>query len=208
MTPEQLSEAVGCLLATATKWAAPITSAMERFEINTPVRQAMFLAQIGHESAGLSRVVESTYYTRADRLLAVFPHDFANVEDAAKYVKRPEACANRIYARQNGNGPEASGDGWQYRGRGLIQITGRSNYAQCSIGLYGHPSRLLTEPELLEQPDDGSQSAGWYWYSHGCNPLADAGDIRAVTRRINGGWNGLADRMLRYERAEKALGII
>lgn len=205
MTPAQLAQAVKCPLALATAWAPHLDAAMAARAITTPARQAAFLAQVGVESARLSKVRESTFYTRADRLLAIFPHDFADLADAARYVGKPEACASRVYANQNGNGDEASGDGWKYRGRGLIQITGRDNYAACSVGLFGRPDHLLDTPYILEQYPYAADSAAWYWHSHGCNELADAGDFRSITRRINGGLIAYNERLALLQSATTAL---
>lgn len=205
MTPAQLAQAVKCPLKVATTWAPHLDSAMAARAITTPARQAAFLAQIGVESARLSQVRESTFYTRADRLLAIFPRDFIDLADAARYVGKPEACASRIYANQNGNGDEASGDGWKYRGRGLIQITGRANYADCSAGLFGSPDALLDKPYILEQYHYAAESAAWYWHTYGCNELADAGDFRAITRRINGGLTAYHERLALFQAATTAL---
>jgi putative chitinase len=204
MTPKQLAAAIGCPLTRANNWVNPLNAAMDRYGINTPARQAAFIAQIGHESALLSVVVESTNYTRADRLLAIYPHDFDSIEDAAKYVKNPEACANRVYANQNGNGPESSGDGWNFRGRGLIQITGRANYASVgrALGL-----DLEKHPELLAQPVNATMSAAWFWNAHGCNALADQGDFKAITKTINGGFNGLPERLALWRTSKQALDV-
>lgn len=181
-----------------------INHAMLEYRISTPMRMAAFLAQVGHESAQLSGIIESTYYSSAERLLDLFKNDFKDLLDAKKYTRSPERCANRIYANQNGNGGEESGDGWRYRGRGLIHITGRRNYAECgeAIGL-----DLLSRPELLEEPLNACRSAAWYWNRHGCNDLADVGMFDAITKRINGGYNGAKERMALYVNAKKVLSI-
>lgn len=204
MTPDQLAKAISCPITRANNWVNPINAAMDRYGINTPSRQAAFLAQIGHESESLSVVVESTNYTRADRLFAIYPHDFDSIDDAAKYVKNPEACANRVYANQNGNGPESSGDGWKFRGRGLIQITGRANYAAVGRAL---GINLENHPELLAQPVSAAMSAAWFWNVHGCNALADKDAFTSITKVINGGTNGLSDRLELWGKAKQALGI-
>ena len=205
MTPEQIHSATGCTPANAELYAAPITLAMAQYKINTPTRQAAFLAQIAHESSRLAVVVESTFYTRADQLLAMFPSHFLDISDAAKYVKSSAACANRIYANRMGNGNESSGDGNFFRGRGLIQITGLDNYRVCSIGIFGYPSKLLGEPTLLQQPGYAALSAAWFWSAHGLNERADAGDFQGITRTINGGMNGYADRLALLKTAQEAL---
>lgn len=186
------------------RFLEPLNKAMAEFRINTPLRISAFLAQLAHESSHLSRIVESTYYKDPARLLALFPRDFKDVSDASEYVKSPEKCANRIYANQNGNGGESSGDGWKYRGRGLIQLTGRANYAECgkALGL-----EFVGNPELLEQPESACRSAAWFWSVHGCNDLADVGMFGAITKKINGGYNGAKERLAVYAAAKKAIGI-
>ncbi|MCO2454033.1 glycoside hydrolase family 19 protein, partial [Pseudomonas aeruginosa] len=119
-----------------------------------------------------------------------------------RLARNPRAIANNAYASRNGNGDEASGDGWCYRGRGLLQITGRANYRAAGAGL-GQP--LEQEPELLEQPEWAAISAAWWWASHGLNDLADRGEFAAITRRINGGTNGQAERLALWERAKAVL---
>lgn len=157
---------------------APLNRAMAEFEINTPARQSAFLAQIGHESGSLRYVRE---------------------------LASGEAYDTGRLAQRLGNTPEDDGDGERYKGRGLIQITGTANYGQCSAALYGEPRHLLDHPELLELPDAACRSAAWFWKSRGLNELADAGDFIKITRRINGGTNGLLDRVQFYERAKTVL---
>ena len=155
-----------------------LNAAMEEFEINTPVRQAAFLAQIAHESGSLRYVRE--------------------LASGATYD------TGRLAARL-GNTPEDDGDGEKYRGRGLIQITGTANYSACSAALYGDSQHLLDHPELLELPDAAARSAAWFWWSRGLNELADAGDFLRVTKRINGGTNGMDDRLAYWSRAKGVL---
>jgi putative chitinase len=177
-----------------------LNTAMGKYQIVTPARMAAFLAQVGHESAQLTTVVENLNYS-ADALLRVWPSRFSPVQ-AADSARKPEKIANIAYASRMGNGAPASGDGWKYRGRGLIQISGKENYQKCgdALGL-----DLITSPELLEQPQYAAMSAGWFWAANGLNTLADPGDLQAVTRKINGGLNGYADRAAIYERALKVL---
>lgn len=155
-----------------------LNRAMARYKIDSRVRQAAFLAQIGHESGQLR-------YTR----------ELGGDAYLAKYD-------TGTLAKRLGNTPEADGDGQKYRGRGLIQITGRANYAQAAKAL---ALPLLDQPELLEQPEWAAISAAWWWSAHGLNELADAGKFEAITRRINGGVNGLADREALYAKALKVL---
>ena len=178
MTPEQLSDALDCPLSRAQQWAAVLTTAMDKYEINTPDRQAAFIAQIGHESGKL-------IYTRE--------------------LWGPTPTQERYEGRADlGNNVE--GDGFRFRGRGLIQITGRANYAAVSVALMSYASAFLTHPEQLEQSTYASLSAAWFWQTHGCNELADRGDFEAITRRINGGLNGLPDRLALFASAQQALG--
>jgi len=154
----------------------PLNAAMEEYEINTSLRAQAFLAQIGHESGQLRFVREIWGPTPAQ----------------SRYEFRADL------------GNAKPGDGFRYCGRGLIQITGRANYKACSLALYDNDSTLIQEPELLEQPLPASRSAGWFWKSHGCNELADGGEssFERLTRRINGGVNGLEDRLALFHRAE------
>ncbi|UXL40279.1 glycoside hydrolase family 19 protein [Pseudomonas fragi] len=198
----------------------PFVQAMTRQRlINTPKRMAAFLAQVGHESAGFSVLVENLNYS-ADGLAATWGSRFAQKNSAGQYLtvmdggrarrlpnsdaqrlhRRPEAIANRVYSDRLGNGSEASGDGWRYRGRGLIQVTGKSNYQQCSLGLFGD-DRLLAAPQQLQEWPWAVESAGWYWNSRNVNALADGDDFEHVTKAINGGLNGQPHRLALYRQA-------
>jgi len=205
---ETLATILGISTDRAAPWIDPLNQAMAGFDIDTALRQAGFLAQTGHESARLTAVVENLNYS-SQALLAVFPKYF-DADSAASYARQAERIANRVYASRMGNGDEASGDGWRYRGRGLIQITGRDNYQQCGEGLHqafdGYGVDLLAQPETLETPLDAALSAAWFWSARGLNELADAGDIVAMTKRVNGGANGLDDRRALYAAAMSALG--
>ncbi|MEL7940958.1 glycoside hydrolase family 19 protein [Pseudomonas delhiensis] len=173
-----------------------LNRAMIRYGITSSVRMSAFLAQVGHESSQLTRLVENLNYDAAG-LARVWPKRYAGVDGkpnalAMKLARHPQAIANNTYAGRNGNGDETSGDGWAYRGRGLLQVTGRANYRAAGSGI-GQP--LESEPELLEQPEFAALSAAWWWASHGLNELADAGRFNDITRRINGGLNGQAERL-------------
>lgn len=188
----------------AERYAPALSHAMAKFRINTPLRAAAFIAQVAHESAQLTTTVESTFYSSAERLKKLFPGVFASAAEAATYVKDPIRCANRIYAGKNGNGDEMSEDGWLYRGRGLIQLTGRGNYKECGLGI---GIDLVSDPDLLLEPGNGAKSAAWFWNTKGCNELADVAMFGAITKRINGGYNGAQERLAFYAAAKKALGI-
>lgn len=158
-------------LARAEKWAEPLTKAMADGKIDTRLRIAAFLAQIGHETQSLQYVKElggPTYFSKYDGR-----EDLGNLQ---------------------------KGDGARFPGRGLIQVTGRANYLECSMALFGD-DRLINKPELLEQPEYAAASAVWFWTKKGLNKLADASRITDMTRKINGGLNGLQDRLSRWQKA-------
>ena len=175
-------------------FAEPISHACAEFDISTPERVAAFIAQCGHESGNLKYVKENLNYS-AQGLCKVFPKYF-NAENAPQYERNSEAIANHVYANRMGNGPEESGDGWAFRGRGLIQLTGRDNYTKCGHAL---GVDLTADPSYLETPEGAARSAGWFWSTHALNALADVGDIKNMTKRINGGFIGLEDRIHHYE---------
>ena len=178
-------------------WYNAIGNHLEEFNIVTPEQIAMFLAQIGHESLDMNVLTENFNYS-ADRLKVVFPKYFRN-RDVNQFHRKPEAIANIVYANRMGNGSPESGDGWKYRGRGLIMITGRYNYSQCSEYLYSDSNILINRPELLsEDKEVAILSALWFWQKHN---LQDISSIRESTRIINGGQNGIEDRISRFERA-------
>ena len=152
------------------QWTEALNPAMDRFEINSPPRIACFLAQTAHESSQFNRLKESLYYKTASRLMAVWPRRFPNEASAAPYVKNEEKLANVVYGKRMGNGPAESGDGYRYRGRGLIQITGRSNYTDVGKAL---GIDLINQPDLLLEPKWAALSAAYFWAGHGLNALAD-----------------------------------
>lgn len=183
-----------------------LNAAMLRFQIVTPARQAAYIAQAAHESSEFTDLDESLYYTNAERVNAIFKKNFdaLDVDEAWGYLNQPERFANRVYANRLGNGDEASGDGWKYRGRGLFQITGAANYAACGRGI---GVDLLARPELLIQPQYAALSAAWYFKVNGCNALADLHDIDAITKRINGpAMLGRDERFAYFDKALEVLG--
>lgn len=198
----QLRNALDIPSKRAELWIDSINETLERFKIVEPLHVAAFLAQVGHESAQLSVIEENLNYS-ANGLRGYFSKYFSAGE-FDEFARKPQAIANRVYANRNGNGNEASGDGWSYRGRGLIQITGKYNYDKCgqALGL-----DLITQPELLLEISNAALSAGWFWYSRGLNGLAGDDDIRNETKVINGGLNGLDDRKKLYKLAKMALGV-
>lgn len=196
MTPAQFVAATG-----ATElWASAVLPAMAVYAIDSPLRQAHFLAQFGHETGGFQKLVENLNYS-AEGLIATWPTRFT-VDRAAETARKPEQIANHVYGGRLGN--VKPGDGWRYRGRGGFQLTGRENYAKAGKEL-GLP--LEAEPELLELPKVAALTAAWFWSDRGLNMLADADDVLAVTRKINGGLHGLGDRRIRLVRAKRALGL-
>lgn len=201
LTPEQLKNATGCSLVTAQEVVGALNAAMQAYGINTPARISAFLAQVAHESGLFTRRTENLNYS-AERLLQVFPKYFTTAALAAKYGRKPELIANRVYANRMGNGGEASGDGWRYRGRGYIQLTGRDNYAACDKAL---GAGLLASPEKLETVEMSALSAAWYWNKRGCNKLADEGRFTDICKVINGGRIGLEERVALFNRAQGAL---
>lgn len=172
MTPVQLQRILKCPMSRATKWADPLRKAMARYHITGPLQQAAFIAQIGHESGRLRYVKELWGPTPAQ----------------VRYEGRKDL------------GNTEPGDGFKFRGRGLIQVTGRANYAKCgeALGL-----DLLNDPKLLEVPDIAAMSAGWFWHANNCNSLVS--DFVALTKRINGGTNGLPDRLVLFASAREVL---
>jgi putative chitinase len=189
-------------------WRVPLNQAMERFEINTASRAAAFLAQIAHESDELHALEERLSYSAA-RLMQVWPKRFPTIEKAQEYERNPKRLGNYVYANRLGNGDAASGDGWRFRGRGLIQVTGRGNYRRVGQGI---SLELELSPDLLQQPDAAALSAGFFWQSQGLNELADDRnddnddeDFIAISVRINGGRAGLRQRQTYWDRAKSVL---
>lgn len=164
-------------------------SLFEKYRLTTKLRIAHFMTQIEHES-GLKPISENLNYS-ADRLRVIFPKYFISKEDAIRYERQPERIANRVYANRMGNGSEASGEGWKYRGRGFIQITGKENYFRLANDT---DLDYLKNPDLLLEEANAMISALWFWKLKGLNVLADKNDIIGITTRINGGLNGIEHR--------------
>jgi putative chitinase len=188
-----------------TKYAAYLGEGMARYGIDTPARTAAFLAQVAHESADFMRVEENLNYSW-QALRSTWPARFQSDEFAQRYHRNPEKIANLVYGGRFGNGGEASGDGWKFRGRGLIQITFRDNYAAYALAA-GDPG-IVSNPSQLAQPRHAALSACWFWNSRNLNALADRGteaSFNDITYKINGGWNGKADRIENWVQAKAVL---
>jgi putative chitinase len=187
--------------ANAAEWVEAMNDILPDFEINTPKRVAAFLAQCGHESGGFSVLKENLNYS-AQGLNNIFKKYFPTVASAEPYARQPEKIANKVYASRMGNGPESSGDGWKYRGRGPIQLTGKDNYRAFATDYFDDPETLLNDPDLLiDHIPTSLLAAVWFWQKNKLNVQADAGDIKLMTKKINGGYIGLEDRIKHYEHA-------
>lgn len=192
--------ACGAARADAVKYVDAFNANFERFGINSNARLCAFIAQVFHESGAL-RIVEENLFYSAERLCVIFPRFFPTIASTAGYAKNPEAIANKVYGDRLGNDPV--GDGWKYRGRGLIQLTGKANYAECAkaTGL-----SLVTFPDILIKPENAVISACWFWQSRGLNAIADGDNdaaVLAATKKVNGGTNGLKDRQMYWAKAKK-----
>ena len=209
-----LLEALGIRHALAVEWLPHISQAAHRYQIDAnPRRLAAWIATIAHESARLTSVVESLNYS-AEGLAQTWPSRYKSKNTigsqvmpnalAVRIAHNPEQIANLTYAVRMGNGSAGSGDGWRYRGRGLIQITGRANYEATSKAI---GEDFVSQPEQLEHPHYAALSAAEWWHRHGCNELADTGDMAAVTRKVNGGLTGIDDRLKLYSAALAYMGV-
>ncbi|MGL9751712.1 MAG: glycoside hydrolase family 19 protein [Symbiopectobacterium sp.] len=202
MNIEQFRNAAGIAPALASRWHQHLIAAFDEFNITAVTVQAMLIAQVGHKSGGFSRIVESLNYTPA-ALLETFGKSISQYQadmlgQTAKQPANQEAIANLVYVGRLGN--KVRGDGWKYRSRGLIQITGLDNYRACGSGL---KLDLVTSPELLEQDSNAMRSAAWFWSANQCGQYG--ADVSRVTRIINGGSNGLEDRRERFDLARQVL---
>jgi putative chitinase len=192
----------------AETWAPALSAAMSEADVTSTIRIAAFLAQVAHESAGLTRFEENLNYS-AQGLANTWARFSTSgekggppTEQALALARKPELIANVVYAGRLGNGAPTSGEGWKYRGRGPIQVTGKNNYTACGVALR---LDLVAQPELLLVPAHGARSAAWYWDSRKLNALADRGDMVGLTKAINGGTIGLEDRLRYFAKAREAL---
>jgi len=180
-------------------WTTALNEVLPTYKIDTPERIASFLAQCGHESGGFTVLQENLNYS-AEGLNKIFKKYFPTLESAQPYARKPEMIANRVYGNRMGNGDEASGEGYRYRGRGPIQLTGKDNYTACSDFLF-QDDTLLQNPDMLLDPEYALHSACWFWWKNDLNNYADSADLVTMTKRINGGTIGLEDRIAHYNHA-------
>jgi putative chitinase len=193
MSLTKLQEKIG-VTADGAFGPGTLKAACAHFKLNKN-RAAHFFAQTAHESGNFKAFSENLNYG-AKGLRGIFGKYFPTDALAKAYERQPQKIANRVYANRMGNGDEASGDGWRYRGRGLKQLTGKDNYTRCGQGL---GLDLVANPDLLLTPEGASLSAAWFWSVNKCGPIADSGDFVALTKKINGGTIGLEDRQKRYK---------
>lgn len=173
------------------QWVDALNETFERFGIDSPMAQAAFIGQCGHECAHFKILEENLNY-RAEALMRLWPKRFPTLEIANQYARNPKKIANKVYASRMGNRDEASGDGYRFRGRGCIQLTGYSNYFHAGKAL---GVDFVKDPDLVAIPKYAALTAGWFWSTHGCNELANAGNWLGLTKKINGGTIGLDDRV-------------
>jgi len=181
------------------KWLAPLEETFAKYDISTPERQAAFIGQCAHESGNFKILQENLNYS-AEGLMKTWPSRFPTKEIADQYARQPAKIAGKVYNGRMGNTSEE--EAAKYLGRGLIQLTGKENYANCGSGI---GVDLLADPTLLLDPRYAALSAGWFWNKKGLNALADAGDAVTITKRINGGALGLDDRLAKTDKALRVL---
>jgi putative chitinase len=173
------------------EWAPALNETFAMWNITSPQAQAAFIGQCGHE-CGNFKVLEENLNYRAATLMKLWPKRFPTLEIANQYAGQPKKIANMVYANRMGNRDETSGDGWRFRGRGCIQLTGHSGYYHAGKAL---GVDFVMEPDLVATPRYAALTAGWFWSTHGCNELANAGNWTGLTKKINGGTIGLNDRV-------------
>ena len=182
-------------------WVEPLEEVFHRYEINTPERQAAFIGQCAHESMNFTKLEENMNYS-AEGLMKTWPSRFPTLESAKPYHRNPEKIANKVYAGRMGNGPEETGEGWLYHGRGLIQLTGKDNYTLAGDALN---MDFIHSPDYVLVPKYAALTAGWFWNKRNLNKEADAKDFTGMTKKINGGTIGLDDRIAHIKHAQEVL---
>ena len=195
VSPDQLKQ-----LHIGEQWLDPLNATFDRFDISTAIRQACFIGQVAHESGGFKFLVENLNY-RAEALQKIWPKRFDSSK-AQACQRNPRMIANVVYSGRMGNRDEASDDGWRFRGRGCIQLTGHANYFHAGQAL---GVDFVMEPDLVATPQYAMLTAGWFWNTHKLNQFADARDYKGMTKKINGGFIGLEDRI---KHIEEALAIL
>ena len=183
------------------KWLAPLEEVFAKYGMNTPERQAAFIGQCMHESGKFKTLQENLNYS-ADRLHVVWPSRFPTVESAKPYDRNPQKIANRVYGGRMGNGTEETGEGYKYRGRGLIQLTGKDNYVNAAKAL---DADLVNNPDLVSEPKYAALTAGWFWNKRNLNVEADVKNYIEMTKKINGGVIGLNERIANINSVLKEL---
>jgi putative chitinase len=196
VTSEQLKK-----LHIGEQWVDALNATFQRFNIDTPVRQASFIGQCGHE-CGNFRILEENLNYRAEALMRLWKSRFPTIDIANEYARNPKKIANKVYASRMGNRDESSGDGFRFRGRGCIQLTGHANYFHagkaCDVD-------FVMEPDLVATPQYAAMTAGWFWDTHKLNQFADVRDFKTMTKKINGGFIGLDDRIKHINHAIQVL---
>lgn len=196
VTAEQLKE-----LHIGPQWVDALNATFERFYINAKAQQAAFIGQCGHE-CGNFKVLEENLNYRAETLMKLWPKRFPTREIADQYARNPKKIANMVYSNRMGNRDEASGDGYRFRGRGCIQLTGHANYFHAGKAL---GVDFVKDPDLVATPMYAALTAGWFWSTHDCNRLAEIQDWKGLTKKINGGHIGLDDRIKHTQHAMQVL---
>lgn len=186
----------------ARAFAEPLAAASALFDISTPVRIAGFIAQCRVESADFTAMEEGLFYTNPARIASIFKSRVSSIQDAQRLARNPKLLANVVYANRLGNGDEASGDGYRFRGRGLKQLTGRANYTEAAQAL-NRP--YVEQPDLVALPSDACLTAAWFWHRNGCNELADSSQWDAITRRVNG--PGMLKKEIRAQFSNDAVAV-
>ena len=183
------------------QWVDALNETFARFDISTPIRQASFIGQCGHE-CGSFKVLEENLNYRAETLMKLWKSRFPTIEIANEYARNPKKIANKVYSSRMGNRDEASGDGYRFRGRGCIQLTGHANYFHAGQAC---GADFVMEPDLVATPRYAAMTAGWFWSTHKLNQYADGSDFVTMTKKINGGTIGLQDRINHINHALQVL---
>lgn len=202
ITPEQMRAAFS-KIHDPSMWSRVLAAEGAKYGINTPLRFAAWLAQCGHESAEFNTVRENLSYS-ARALMKTWPARFPTIESTKLYERQPETLANFVYSNRLGNGDTSTGDGWRFRGGGLIQLTGRANYLAAGVAI---EQPLMQQPQKIETKEVAARTAAWFWKTHGCNELADTGSFGRITQVINGGMNGAGERLAYFRKLKEVLRV-